>query len=142
LEAAQYLGRITLTRGAKMGAWGFDVFENDTACDYNLSGIEGKFDHILKVGEAYLEAPDAEEALAADILARLEGRFGQQNAYTDGIDRWIKSIKVKPSKELVEKARQSIVRILTEPCELLELWRDSEDFDSWKSCVPELSNRV
>ena len=132
-----------------MGAWGFDVFENDTACDYaaevaegsNLSGIEGKFDHILKVGEAYLEAPDAEEALAADILARLQGRFGQQNAYTDGIDRWIKSIKVKPSKELVKKARQSIVRILT-PSELLEPWRDSEDFDSWKSCVQELSNRL
>ena len=134
-----------------MGAWGFDVFENDTACDYaaevaegsGLSGIEGKLDHILKIGTAYLEAPDAEEALAAaDILARLQGRFGQQNAYTDGINRWVKSVKVKPSKEILEKARQSIVRILTEPSELLELWRDSEDFDSWKSCVQGLSNRL
>jgi len=134
-----------------VGAWGFDVFENDTACDYaaevaegsDLSGIEGKLDHILRIGTAYPKAPDAEEALAAaDILARLQVRFGQQNAYTDGIDRWVRDLKVKPSKELVEKARRSIARILTDPSELLGLWRESEDFDSWKSCVQGLSNRL
>jgi hypothetical protein len=46
-----------------VGAWGFDVFENDTACDYaaevaegsDLSGIEGKLDHILRIGTAYLK---------------------------------------------------------------------------------------
>jgi Domain of unknown function (DUF4259) len=55
---------------------------------------------------------------------------------TDGV----KDVKVKPSKELVEKARRSIARILTDPSELLGLWRESEAFDSWKSCVQGLSN--
>ena len=103
-----------------MGTWGFDVFENDTACDYaaevaegsDLSGIEGKLDHILRIGTAYLKAPDAEEALAAaeslrDCKVDSDNKMPTLTESTDGL----KTSRVKPSKELVEKARRSIAGI-------------------------------
>jgi hypothetical protein len=53
-----------------------------------------ELDRALESGTSYLEAPDAEETLAAaDIVARLRGNFGIPNAYTEDIDRWAKNSK-------------------------------------------------
>jgi len=134
-----------------MGAWGVGTFENDHACDYaediaggkDTSRIEATLAHVLSAGAAYLEAPDAEEALAAaDIVARLGGHFGKRDAYTESIDEWAGRIKLQPNKQLVEKARSAIARILREPSEIMELWRDSEDFEAWKSSVEEVAARL
>jgi len=134
-----------------LGAWGVGTFENDTACDYaaevadgkDLSRIEATLDAVLAAGATHLEAPDAEEALAAaDIIARLGGRFGQRDAYTATIDEWITRIKLQPSKQLVEKARGSIARIMKEPSEIVDLWRDSDEFEMWKSSVEDLTARL
>jgi hypothetical protein len=136
-----------------MGAWGVGTFENDHACDFaadiadcsNLKKIESAFDKVLKVGTGYLEAPDAEEALAAaDIVARLRGKFGQRDAYTEKIDKWAESNKVKlaPPDALVEKARKAVARVTTAPSELVELWDESDDANSWKAAVNELLQRL
>ena len=134
-----------------MGAWGKGTFENDTACDFaanvaeenGLVVLEQALDRVLASQTNYLEAPDAEEGLAAaDIVARLKGSQGAQTAYTAKIDAWVERSKMPPSEALLEKARRSITRILTEPSELLELWRDSEDFEVWKSSVEEVSSRL
>ena len=72
-----------------MGAWGSDVFENDDACDFaaevakgkDLSRLKATFDRVQEIGQLYLEAPDASEALsAADIVARLRGNWGQRDS--------------------------------------------------------------
>jgi hypothetical protein len=134
-----------------LGAWGVGTFENDTACDYageiaageDLSRIEATLTRVLGAGTSYLEAPDAEEALAAaDIIARLGGRFGKRDSYTAAIDKWIDRVKLPPSRQLVEKARSTIARILTEPSEIVELWSDADELDAWKSSVEELSARL
>jgi hypothetical protein len=134
-----------------MGAWGKGTFENDTACDFaanvaeenGLVVLEQALDRVLASETNYLEAPDAEEGLAAaDIVARLNGSPGAQTAYTAKIDAWVERSKTTPSEALIEKARRSITRILTEPSELLELWRDSRDFEVWKSSVEEVSRRL
>jgi hypothetical protein len=44
--------------------------------------------------------------------------------------------------ELIGKAKKSIARILAEPSELLELWTESDEFDSWKRGVEEVSKRL
>jgi hypothetical protein len=134
-----------------MGAWGVDVFDNDTACDYaasvaetsNLAKIEATISGVLHSGTKYLEAPDGEECLAAaDIVARLRGNFGICNAYTEDIDRWVKSIKLLPSPDLLDKARRAVERVSTGPSELIDLWTQSDEFEAWKSSVDGLRQRL
>jgi Domain of unknown function (DUF4259) len=136
---------------SEMGAWGMGIFENDTACDFAAAVAEGSgllvleraLDRVLASETNYLEAPDADVGLAAaDIVARLKGRPGAQTAYTAKIDAWVERSKSTPSEALIEKARRSIARILTEPSELLELWQDSADFEVWKSGVEDVSRRL
>ena len=131
-----------------MGAWGSGVFENDTGCDFATTVAEGggipaltqALDRVLSSKDDYLEAPDAEEALAAaEIVARLIGNSGKETAYTASIDSWIKSAQVKASGELVEKAKLSALRVLSE---LLELWMDSDDFEGWKRSIEEVLGRL
>jgi hypothetical protein len=95
---------------------------------------------VLASGADYLEAPDAEEGLAAaDIVARLKGWPRHGTPCTVAIDAWVGRIKSKPSEALIEKARRSITQILTAPSELLEAWRESEDFEGWRRGVEEVS---
>jgi Domain of unknown function (DUF4259) len=134
-----------------MGAWGVDVFDNDTACDYaagvaetsNLAKIEATISGVLNSGAKYLEAPDGEEGLAAaDIVARLRGNFGLCNVYTEDIDRWVKAVRLVPSVDLLDKARRAVDRVSTAPSELLDLWTESDEFEAWKSSVDGLRQRL
>jgi len=134
-----------------MGAWAITAFGNDTAGDWayglseydDLSLIEDTLDNVLEVGGEYLEAPDAEEAIAAiETLARLKGNWGERNVYTEEVDAWVEKVQLKPSQSLVEKARQVLERILAADSELFELWEESDEFDAWKSSIDDLKARV
>jgi hypothetical protein len=130
-----------------MGTWGPGVFENDTACDFaatvskrGVQALIGALDRVLSIEGGYLESPDAAEGLAAaEVIARLKGSPGKEDAYTASVDAWVRRSRTNPTDELVEKAKRSIARILAEPSELLELWQESEDFDDWKSSVEAIS---
>ena len=98
---------------------------------------------MLNVGNQYLEAPDAEEALAAaDVVARLRGNWGTRNNYTETIDLWVEKVKLTPNPVLVGKALSAIERTLSEPSELLDLWKDSDHFEAWKKSIENLKSRV
>ena len=135
-----------------MGRWGFGIFENDTACDFKylvvdgggLVPIEQALDRVVSAGDRYLEVSEADEALAAaDIIARLLGSFGQQDAYTEDIDAWVKDSPAKVSPTLVEKALQAIQRILVEHLKIMaENDEDTEDFADWKREVNALTDRL
>ena len=134
-----------------MGAWGFGTFENDDACDYgaaivqgrDVSGLERTLDQVLGIGVSFLEAPNGSEALAAaDIVARLMGRPGENTPYTKTIDEWVAALRITPSTQLIDKARRAVSRVLMEPSELVELWQESNDFESWKASVEALSERL
>lgn len=134
-----------------MGAWSTDSFGNDTACDWayglegtsDLSLVENTIEDVLGTGGEYLEAPEAEEAIAAaEVVARLQGNWGVRNAYTEPADAWVEQIKLTPPAELAQKARAAIDRILTEPSELKELWEESDESDAWKESVTELKSRI
>ena len=138
-------------RVAAMGAWGPGAFENDNACDFaaavadggGVSALTEALDRVLSSEGEYLEAPDAEEGLAAaEIVARLRGSAGEETAYTAAVDAWVKNLRAAVSDDLAEKARRSTARILVEPSELLELWAESDDFDGWKRGVEELLKRL
>jgi hypothetical protein len=133
-----------------MGSWGLGPFENDTACDWgydlekstDLSVIERALDSVVEARD-YLEAPAAEEALAAaEVVARLQGNWGPRTSYTETVDAWVKKTDSQITSELASKAVAAINRVLTPPSELLELWQDTDDFDTWKKLLGELAQRV
>jgi hypothetical protein len=140
-----------------MGAWGTGVFENDGAADFaweiaegGLPVIEKVFDRVLAAGQSYLE--DAEEAIAAaEVVAKLGGRgpspLDNRQEIEDPdeeltLGKWIASVKAPPSKELFEKARRAVARVLTGSTELLDLWRDGKNFEEWKLVVDDLAKRL
>jgi hypothetical protein len=134
-----------------MGAWGPGIFENDTASDWAF-GLEGAKDtsliertlaKVLAVGDQYLEAPDAEEGLAAaEAVARLTGNWGGRDAYTEPMDKWIEKVHISPGARLVQTAVAVVERVLSQPSELLELWAGSDEFDAWKTALGDLRSRL
>jgi Domain of unknown function (DUF4259) len=134
-----------------MGAWGSGIFENDTACDFaaavsdggGISLVDQALDRVLACGSNNLEAPEAEECLAAaEIIARLKGGAGNETPYTASIDAWIKGSRAAVPAEIIEKAKLAIARVLSQPSEIVELWTDSDDFDGWKRNVEGLLARL
>ena len=134
-----------------MGAWSHESFGNDDACDWaadlqegnDLEPVEAALDEVLAVGDDYLEAPPASEAIAAaEVVARLQGRFGVRDAYSEELDEWVARVALQPSPELIDKACRALDRILQEPSELLELWEDSGEPGEWREAVDELKSRV
>jgi len=134
-----------------MGAWDTDPFGNDTACDWaysleeseNLELIEETLARIEAAGDEYIEAPDAEEAIAAaDTLARLKGNFYIKNNYTEAADDWVAEQQHPVPQDLVDLAIHVVERVQNEPSELLELWEESGDFDAWKKNLDDLKKRL
>jgi hypothetical protein len=134
-----------------MGAWGTGIFDNDTACDWaydlketsDLSLIESALDKVLKAGAEYLNASDAEKALAAaETVARLKGNWGIRDSYTEKMDEWVETTRLTPPQALVEKALRGVERALSGPSELLELWSEGEDFTVWEESVKDLIRRL
>ena len=134
-----------------MGTWAVDAFGNDSACDWahtltqtnNLSLIEETFLTLLAVGTDYLEVDEAVEAIAAaEVVARLQGNFGEKNSHTQTTDTWVEKINKRPNNDLCKKAHRALDRILIEPSELLELWQDSDEFEVWQKSVMDLKSRI
>ena len=134
-----------------MGAWSHEPFGNDTAADWadglveskDLSYVEAALDKVLQKGADYLEAPDAEEAIAAiEVIAKLLGKGTQSDAYTKEIDAWVKSSKHKPSDTLLQKAQHVIDRVLSLNSEMLELWQESDQASAWKASMSNLRAAV
>lgn len=132
-----------------MGAWSHEPFGNDTACDWSyglletndLSSIEDTLGAVAEVGDDYLEADLASEALAAiEVLAKLLGRGTQTDSYTEEIDEWVKKNPLKPSAALLAKAQQAIRRIQSQDSELLELWEEAGDANAWKESLQQLAS--
>lgn len=132
-----------------MGAWGTGPFENDGAGDFaravtdggGLAAIEDAFDHVLEADDEDLEAPAAEEAIAAAaILARLKDSVPLSEE--KDIEAWIARERPLVSDALITKGRDALRRIMTEPSELLELWQEVEDFPAFQACINELLRRL
>lgn len=133
-----------------MGAWSHEPFGNDTAGDWaygleeakDLSYLEAALDKALECGADYLEAPEAEEAIAAiEVLAKLLGKGTQSDAYTEEVDAWVAAMRLKPDAPLLRKAQRVIDRIRGEASELRELWQES-DADDWTASMARLHAAV
>lgn len=134
-----------------MGAWSHESFGNDVAGDWtgplegaaDLGYVEQTLQTVLDVGDDYLEMDEASEAIAAaEVVARLLGKFGLRDAYSHSVDSWVERTHLVPDHALVTKAIEALDRITSEPSELLELWSESEHADAWLSAVANLRSRI
>jgi hypothetical protein len=134
-----------------MGAWGAGIFDNDDACDFAAEVVDGggveriasALDRVIDSGDGYLEAPEASEGLAAaELVARMNGRPGKRDAYTEKIDAWVFGAKVRPTDELMNKARRVVIRVRAKPSELLELWSEGGDPSEFLAELDGLAERL
>ncbi len=133
-----------------MGAWDVKAFDNDEACDWafeleevnDLSLVDSAVAD-LEASPEYIDAGIATCALAAcEVIARLRGNAGYENAYTEDVDKWVSKHKIMPSPQLIARAVAAIDRILTEKSELAELWAESADGDKWREAMRDLRTRL
>jgi hypothetical protein len=132
-----------------MGAWSHEPFGNDDAGDWayeleeaeDLSHVEAALDAVLDT-EGYLQAPEASCAVAAvEVLAKLLGKGTQSDAYTEKVDEWVRKVRAKPSRPLLEKARAVLARVRGEESELKELWHEG-DATEWEASLDSLQAAV
>ncbi len=133
-----------------MGAWGHLAFDNDDANDWayaleetdDLTLVESAFAEV-ESADHYLEAPEASHALAAcEVLARLNGKPGYENAYTEKVDTWVAAHPIELAPGLIARANAAIDRVLGENSELKELWAESDESGQWLACVEDLRQRL
>jgi hypothetical protein len=134
-----------------MGTWGIEPFENDSACDWSygleetedLSLVREALSNVLEEADDYLDADLAVEALAAcEVIARLKGCGGRRDPFTEAVDQWVEAHPQPVPTGVVASAVAAIDRILSGPSELLDLWREGGDFNTWLASVRELQRRV
>ena len=133
-----------------MGAWSENIFGNDTACDWlgdfleepGLPPLCATIEAVL-AAEAYLDSDESCECLAAcEVLARLQGRWGVRDAYTEALDNWIEANPQTVPEDIRVAADSAITRILGPASELPELWDERGRNDEWHAIVDDLRTRV
>lgn len=137
-----------------MGTWGTLAFDNDTALDWviglekhrDLKFVEEAIEQVADEDDEddeYLDQDAACEALAAcEVLARLRGRYGYRNSYTEDVDDWVAAHPMTPPPELLERAAVAIQRIVGKSSELADVWAESPEAKLWKKSVADLRERM
>jgi imidazole glycerol phosphate synthase subunit HisF len=108
-----------------------------------IIALEDAFEQVLETGNDMLDASVAEEALmAAEIVARMNGRPGPQSTYFEKIDAWIAAQREKPTPALINRARRALRRILGDNSEIVTVWQDSGEYEGWKASVESVQGRL
>ncbi|QDU77963.1 hypothetical protein Pan97_50420 [Bremerella volcania] len=133
-----------------MGAWGYEIFDNDTACDWldsltvcdDLSWIETTLETSINA-EDHLDVDQASEALAAcEAIAHLRGRPGLHEASLDQLNRWVDRHKHLNTDHLVPLATQALARITSDDCQLKQQWQQTDQFEQWVATVEDVGRRI
>jgi hypothetical protein len=134
-----------------MGTWDAGSFGNDTAVDWSygleraadLRYVEAAFDRVVAEGGNPVTAEAAEQAVAAaEVIARLQGRFGTTSPYTQATDTWVRAHAQSVPSALAAKAKAALERIIRPPSELRDLWVEAGDVENWVGEIDELRRRV
>jgi hypothetical protein len=134
-----------------MGTWDASSFGNDTSVDWSyglekangLAYIEEALDRVLLTTDSSVDAEAGEQAIAAaEVLARLRGRFGVEDSYSETTDEWVRANPQVVPPELVAKAMIVLDRVTRAPSELYELWEESGDLEGWTQEVDGLRKRL
>ncbi|MEU6389558.1 DUF4259 domain-containing protein [Streptomyces sp. NPDC046939] len=125
-----------------MGTWDVGSFDNDAAADFCNElddATAGDRKGIVRAAlaeavgtEGYLEAPEAEIAVAAAALVAAQCPGGAPADPAYGPKEPLPDLTA-----LRDLAQRALDRVVTEPSELLELWAES-DGDPWRAGIRRL----
>jgi hypothetical protein len=129
-----------------MGADGVGAFDNDGAMDW-VAELEGRGEAAIRDAltavakadvDSYVEAPAAEEALAAaEVVAALAGHRAEN--LPDEVCAWIDAHGI-PADDLFDLALRATKRVASSS-ELRELW-DEAGADEWLAATRDLRYRL
>lgn len=134
-----------------MGTWNVGPFDNDDAQDLldvirkdsTILSFEAALDKVILTGEDYLEAPEAQQGIAAaGLIAQTKGEF--ETKFDANIDssfmEYLRSLRFEAY--MYEKSHLCIRRILRDPSELMDLWKDSPQYVNWKLTLESILERL
>ena len=140
-----------------MGAWGYHIFESDSACDGicdligadNIAEEIGSFlDAVIENAGDYIDADDAGYALAAAAVvdSRLNGVDYSIVSGEDGevseLGEAVDLLDAGDAERLAQKAAEAVSFIIGDNSELAELWQESEEYDVWSSGLKNMADRL
>lgn len=108
----------------------------------DFSVLELSLEHVASAEpDEYVEAADAEEALAAaEVVAALLGKPLEE--LPEPVEAFLQRNRgKKPGSELVRLAAKAVKRIQSSS-ELKELWESSDDAEKWDEVVEDLLSRL
>ena len=127
-----------------MGAWGEKIFENDTAMDFIAPLAEDPLSAPAKLRETlsavaaspvgeYLDADDGSDALAAAAIVSAARPGSPLDRSDPSVDEYLTKITPHVPDGLAETAVAAIDRALSSDSELVELWEEVDDLDSFRA---------
>jgi len=133
-----------------MGTWALHSFANDDAGDLigdlvegsDLSSVQEAIERVQST-EGYLEAPEAQQGIAAcEVVALVLGHGSTASQAEEELTAWVARVKPSVDAAIVSQAVQVVDRVLAPDSELRELWEESDEFNGWQADVRSLRARL
>jgi len=134
-----------------MGAWGHEIFEDDTTCDFvyeiaesddPIQMLSNTFSNALNTKE-YLEFDECCAVLVSAATVDTIVNGTHHPSETESFREFVEANKSLPVENLKQSAAKALDKVLGEHSELNELWRENEeDYSKWKNVVLQLKERL
>ena len=135
-----------------MGAWGYGIFDDDTAYDYvdeidNSDNPKEIFKNAFEtaINTDYLEYDDchAVTVSASYIDCILNGTKPRVDAEDENFFQFVEKNKHLDLNDLKPNAVIALEKVISDGSELNELWTDNEQlYPKWKGNIEELIERL
>ena len=130
-----------------MATSGPGSFENDEAMDW-VAELESYSDDgpiidalntVIDQADDHPEAPDCSVAIAAaEVVAALMGE--PMDDCPEEVEAWVEERSV-PAATMISQARY-VTEAVLEKSELKDLWKESDEFESWQTSMHDLLARL
>jgi hypothetical protein len=129
-----------------MGSWGSGPFDNDDAADWAWSLEDSADDAVLRAalrGGADTVKPDAStsQVAIAAVAVVAAARSGGADQLPEEVAAWLDAHRDLPWSDLAELARAALANVAKDS-ELLDLWAESDDAETWRADLEELRSRL
>jgi len=132
-----------------MGAWGFNVFDDDSAMDFFYELVENE-DFISQIEDTlnnateseYLEVDEANAVLVSCSVIDACLNETEYDFPSDDYKKLISAEHLIKFKALKSLAAEAISNVLSENSELNELWDETDSYENWKNNILKMKENL